>query len=235
MDIKILVIEDNQLLNKSLVAMLKKEGYLAYGALDIKRAKQLFLDEEPDIVLLDIMLPGESGYDLIPFFRAHSNCFIMMLTALGDKNSKRISYEKGADDYITKPFDLDELIYKLRVTKRRIEMHKKVICVGDISFGIETNIISCKGKSFTIQPSQINLLKMLYDKYKESTYLDKNDIDCWMNQRMSGNTRMQTLVARLRKNLSEVGSENIIIETLYGKGYELVVYKKRRENEYISY
>jgi len=231
MDIKVLVIEDNQLLNKSLVAMLQKENYLAYGALDVKRGKQLFLDEKPDIILLDIMLPDENGYDLIPFFRAHCDCFIVMLTALSDKDSKRISYKNGADDYITKPFDLDELIYKLRVIKRRISAHDKVFYIGDISVGIDTNIITCEGKSFAIQPSQINLLKMLYEKYKFNTYLDKKDISFWADQSVSENSRMQTLVARLRKNLSDVGSKKIVIETLYGKGYELVVFEQRSVDE----
>lgn len=225
MDIKVLVIEDNRLLNNSLVAMLKKENYLACGAMDVKTGKELFLHEQPDIILLDIMLPDESGYELIPFFRARSDCFIVMLTALGDKESKQISYENGADDYITKPFDLDELIYKLRVTKRRIEVQNKVFEVGDITCEMDTNIISCHGKCFAIQPSQMTLLKMLSDKYKVNTYVDKNDITCWVDHSMSENSRIQTLVARLRKNLSDIGSEKISIETLYGKGYELVVYK----------
>lgn len=235
MDIKILVIEDNLLLNKSLVSMLKKEKYLAYGALDAETGKKLFLTERPSIILLDIMLKGDVGYNLIPFFRKQHDCYIMMLTALSDKESKKISYEKGADDYLIKPFDLDELIYKLKATKRRIEAHVKEFHIGDMSFEIDTNIISCKEKSFAIQPSQIKLLKWLYDKYKENTYLDKDEIINLIGKGVNEDSRIQTLVARLRKNLSDVGSEEIVIETIYGKGYELVVYNLRGAYEKSNY
>ncbi|MFA9398673.1 MAG: response regulator transcription factor [Clostridiaceae bacterium] len=231
MKIKVLVVEDKESLNRSLVRMLEKEGYTAFGALDEVQAKLKFLAEKPHIILLDIMLPNGNGYDLIPFFKKHSDSRILMLSALDDKESKMISYENGADDYITKPFDLDELIYKLRSIKKRIIIQLKVYQLGDVNFDINTNKIECEGKVFTIQPSQIKLLKILYEKNEVNSYLDKTEFSDFFNEDVNVNYRMQTLVARLRKNLLKIGSEEIIIETIYDKGYRLVVCLSEKDQE----
>ncbi|MBP1926912.1 DNA-binding response OmpR family regulator [Sedimentibacter acidaminivorans] len=218
-----LVIEDKASLNESLVNMLNKERYMAFGEKDIDGGKKTFLVERPHIILLDIMLPNGNGYDLIPFFRKYHNSRILMITALDDGESKCISYENGADDYITKPFDLYELIYKLNAMRRRMISQLSEIQVGDIDFNVDTNKLTCRGKTFNIQPSQIKLLKVLFEKYEEKSYLDKSEFSEFFKEEMNENYRMQTLVARLRKNLSEIGSQEIIIETAYGKGYQLVV------------
>lgn len=231
MKIKVLVVEDKETLNNSIVNMLKKERYIAFGETDIDGAKERFLVEKPHIVLLDIMLPNGNGYSLIPFFKKHYNSRILMITALDDEQSKRSSYENGADDYITKPFDLYELIYKLSAIRRRIISQLKVFEVGDIVFNLDKNKLTCKGKDFTIQPSQIKLLKALYEKYNENSYLDKTEFSTFFNEEINENYRMQTLVARLRKNLSDLGSECVSIETVYGKGYQLIVCYRGQTNE----
>lgn len=223
MRIKILVVEDKASLNNSLVNMLTKEGYIAFGVTDIDEAKNRFLEQNPHIVLLDIMLPNGSGYKLIPFFKSHFNSRIIMMTALDDEQSKRISYENGADDYITKPFDLYELIYKLNAMRRRIFLQLIEFQIGDIIFNVDTNKLICKGKTYSIQPSQIKLLKELYVKYNGNSYLDKQEFSFFFKEELNEDYRMQTLVARLRKNLSTIGCEEVIIDTIYGKGYQLVI------------
>lgn len=225
MKIKVLVVEDNGSLNRAIIDMLNKEGYDAFGSNDMKSAKKIFLRESPHIVLLDIMLPDSNGYDLIPFFRNQSDSIIIMLTALSDDEIKKISYENGADDYITKPFDLYELIYKLKAMERRIISQLKIYEFGDITFDAESNVLICNDKSIRIQPSQGKLLKALYEKYKINTFLDKKDAIDWCSPSVDESFRLQTIVARLRKNLSDVGSDKIIVENVYGKGYRLVILK----------
>ncbi|MDW7667312.1 MAG: response regulator transcription factor [Bacillota bacterium] len=223
MKIKVMVVEDNQSLNKSIINMLKKEKYEAYGALDIESAEDTFLKEKPHIILLDIMLPHGYGYELIKFFRRHNDCRIIMLTALSDHKSKSLCYEEGADDYITKPFDLYELLYKLNAVKRRIFQNLKEISVGDINFSLDTHKLTCRDKSIVIQPSQIRLLKLLYDRYLENSYVDKDEIFEDTCDEINERGRIQTLVARLRKNLLYVESKSINLETIYGKGYRFNV------------
>jgi len=221
--ISILVVEDKPSLNKSLVTMLRREGYRAYGALNMDEAKEVFSAVNPHIVLLDIMLPGGSGCSLIPFFRQRHDCRILMLTALEGERSKRIAYENGADDYITKPFDLNELIYKLNAIKRRVVSEQRRCSIGDIAFDMDLNLLSCGGRSYVVQPSQIKLLKRLTEKYEENDFLEKSEVTQYECAEIDDSQRIQTLVARLRRNLSDIGSQSVSIETIYGKGYKLVV------------
>jgi DNA-binding response OmpR family regulator len=227
MKIKVLVVEDRLSLNRSIVNMLNKEDYIAFSALDMDTAKETFLNEKPHIVLLDIMLPQGYGYNLITFFRKYHDSWILMVTALDDEQSKRICFENGADDYITKPFDLYELLYKLKAIKRRISMNLKECQIGDITFNTNTNKITCKEKTIVIQPSQMKFLKLIYDKYLENSYVNKFEAFDKVGKNINETGRLQTLVARLRKNLFYIGSEQIDIETIYGKGYRIIVEKNK--------
>ncbi|MEA5040417.1 MAG: response regulator transcription factor [Clostridiaceae bacterium] len=223
MKIKALAVEDNPLLNKSIVNMLNKEGYDAAGAFNSDDAIRLFSAQKPHIVLLDIMLPDGNGCDLLRRFRESGDARILMLTALDDAQNKRMAYENGADDYITKPFDLYELVYKLFAIRRRILSNRKEYCVGDISFNIETNLLSCREKAFQIQPSQTRLLKCLCERYEEARCLDKAEAYELRFEGIDESQRLQTTVARLRRNLTDVGSRTVTIETIYNRGYELAV------------
>ncbi len=223
MQINVLVVEDNSSLNMSLTTMLKKEGYSAYSALNESEARMIFAQAAPHIVLLDIMLPDGSGFDLVPMFRQRKDCRILMLTALDNCSSKQIAYETGADDYITKPFDLNELIYKLSALKRRILSEQRICSVGDIQFDMDQNTLCCGSREYAIQPSQIRLLKRLLVKYEENDILDKSEAAEFICAELDDSKRIHTLVARLRKSLFDVGSRQVSIETIYGKGYKLAV------------
>lgn len=223
MKIKALTVEDNRLLNKSVVNMLNKEGYEAFSAFDIDEAVKVFAEQKPHIVLLDIMLPGGNGCDLIKRFSANCDTRVLMLTALDDEQSKRMAYENGADDYITKPFDLYELVYKLSAIRKRVLSSMKKFSVGDISFDVESNLLSCGERGFYIQPSQMRLLRCLFAKHEEKSYLDKMEACDFHCEGVDESQRLQTMVARLRKNLDDVGSKAVTIETIYNRGYELVV------------
>ncbi|MEA4895421.1 MAG: response regulator transcription factor [Oscillospiraceae bacterium] len=223
MKLKALTVEDNILLNKSIVNMLMKEGYEAFSALDIDEAVKVFEEQKPHIVLLDVMLPGGNGCDLIKHFSTKHDTRIIMLTAVDDDQSKRTAYESGVDDYITKPFDLYELVYKLSAIRKRIISSMKNLSVGDISFDVESNLLSCGERGFYIQPSQMRLLRCLFAKYEEKSFLDKAETCNYHVEGVDESQRLQTMIARLRKNLSDVGSKTVTIETIYNRGYELVV------------
>lgn len=220
MQIKVLVIEDKVAINQGIVDMLTMEGHIAMGALSIFDAKKYIVKEEPDIVLLDIMLPDGKGYDLIPFIRMNGECRVIVITALSDQKSKEICYKYGGDDYITKPFDIYEIIYKVNAIKKRILNSRTEFNVGDIFFNVETNELKCKEKFIIIQPSQMKFFKNLYNKHLENMYLRKSDLLTGNISEVDDSHRIQTLVSRLRENLKIIGSE-IVIETIYGKGYKL--------------
>jgi DNA-binding response OmpR family regulator len=222
MNIKVLVIEDNLKLNRKICNALQIEGFTVIGAEDIIEAKTIFLDEKPDIILLDVMLPSGNGYDLIRFFKGKlGNCWVLMMTALNDTDCKKTSYEFGADDYITKPFDLFELIYKLRAIAKRINENSKEYTIGDIRVNEVTFEITKGTKKLRIPPSHIKFIKELFNKYKEGSYLTKFEFQAEYLKEFEDSNRIQTFVSRVRKNLQQIESENVSIETIYGKGYTL--------------
>ncbi len=216
---KIMVVEDDVLLNKSISKILKSRQYEVCSALNINEAKLLFEEENPNIVLLDIMLPDGKGYDLLSKFCLNSKVIIM--SALSDSESKYICYENGAEDYLIKNFDMKELLYKIEVVKRNIDRDK--LEFGDITLDTKKKKLICNDKSIFIPHSQIELLKSLYKKYNENTYLSKDELLLFDVSNIDESARIQNLIARLRKNLAYIKSEKIYVETVYGLGYRLVV------------
>jgi len=221
MAVKILVIEDDELLQDSIVRILKSKQYTAFGAHNLKQGKLLFQKEQPDIVLLDIMLPDGKGFELLPLCTASSKVIIM--TALTDRESKYLCYEHGVEDYLIKNFDLQELLYKIDVTYRNISQEE--ITLGDIIVDIKNLQIIGEEKSIDVPHSQIELLKSLYKKHKGNTLLPKDEIVPFGAEGVDESARIQNLIARLRKNIRYVKSEKVFIETIYGKGYRLVIVK----------
>lgn len=223
MNIKVLVVEDNINLNKNICDILHREEYITYSASDGQKAREIYLKEKPHIVLLDIMLPDTSGIDLISLFSKYKYSRILMITALNNKKSLIDAYENGADDYITKPFDMDVLIYKLNVIKKRLLDNSNIYKIGDIELDVFNNNLKCKDEFISIQPSQARCLKLLYEKYLDNTYLSKNEMLNYTSEKIDENSRIQNLVLRLRKQLQEIDCGKVDIDTVYGKGYRLVI------------
>ncbi len=188
--------------------------------MNAREAREAAAVHPPHIVLLDIMLPGGSGYELVPFFREYEHCRILMLTALNDAASKKASYSSGADDYITKPFDMFELIYKLRAVSRQLLSHMQVIQIGDMTLQTEEHLLHRGEKRAYLQPSQTRLLRKLYLAYLEhETYSEEPA--AVPSKGEPDSTYMQ--ISRLRKKIREVDSQTVLIESVYGKGYTLSI------------
>lgn len=221
----ILIVEDNQSLNETVKNALLEEGFNIFSALNGESAKELSFKKRPDIILLDIMLPDVMGYNLINFFKQNGDPLIIVISALEEEESRKLAYEKGADDYIIKPITLFELKYKLKAIKKRAKKQDFVFEVGDIKFDIENLELICQRNTIILQHSQMALLKRLYDKYLIDEILDKNELIDVQGMGKSMNFRIHTLIGRLRKKLVEVGSEKIIIDNEYGKGYRMIVMK----------
>lgn len=222
---KILIIEDNKSLNETIKNTLLKEAFTIFSAFNGKTAKEISYKQRPDIILLDIMLPDIRGYNLIEFLKKNGDPIIIVISALEEEETRRIAYEKGADDYLIKPITLFELKYKLKAIKKRTIKSDTIFNIGDIMFNIESLELTCQNNTITIQHSQIALLKRLYDKYMTDEILDKNELIDIEGMGKSMSFRIHTLIGRLRKNLSNIGSEKVIIDNEYGKGYRMVVMK----------
>ncbi len=221
MVVNILVVEDNAKLNKKICNLLEIEGYRTYSAYHMEEVREVCESKKPEIVLLDVMLPGGNGYELINQLKNENDCWVIMLTALSDFRSKEISYQSGADDYITKPFDMFELIFKLNAIRKRIVASTKVYVIGDIILDEEASEIFKGEAKLKIPASHSKFLGMLYEKYQTDSYLDKSELQFEYMNEFNDSNRIQTLVSRVRKNLKQIDSKNVLIETVYGKGYSM--------------
>ncbi len=221
---KILIVEDDKKLAVTYKNILSSLFDIVISQ-DLSSAKRKIKSENIDIVLLDIMLPDGNGYDIIPFIKNESDAIVIIISALEKEETRRIAYEKGADDYMIKPITLFELEYKLMAIHKRQKKDKLVYNIGDLTLNLENLTLSTDYNIIQIQYSQGIVLKMLYEKYKKDEILHKNELANLEEINKTDDFRIHTLISRLRKNIEELESDNAFIENVYGKGYRLVVMK----------
>lgn len=220
---KILVIEDNNEINH-LIADLLSESYHVAGAYSGTEGLLLFQQESPDLVLLDIMLPGKNGDQVLSEIRKTSQVPVIMLTALGEKRLVSEYLLNGANDYITKPFDDDELLARMMVQLRHFRQESKAdrlrpvknIVVDMANFEIlrEGESVRLGKKEFEIltyllaHPNQIFTKEQLYEAIWKESYLP-------------GDNSLNAQLSNLRKKIAVLDSEEEYIETIWGLGVRL--------------
>ena len=220
---KVLIIEDDKKLAATYKNILSSSFDITILH-DLNSVKRVIKSSKNiDVILVDIMLPDGLGYNIIPFIKDKSNAIVIIISALEKEETRRIAYEKGADDYMIKPITLFELEYKLKAIKKRLKNDGFVYHVGDLRLDFENLTLSTDYNALTIQYSQGILFKMLCEKYKMGQILHKNELSNFKNG--IDDFRIHTLISRLRKSIEELESEQVFIENVYGKGYQLVVLK----------
>lgn len=219
---KVLIVEDDKNLSKTTKIALEKD-FIVYTAFNGKSARRLAYKHRPDVILLDIMLPDISGYELIPYFKKDYDPIVIMVSALEEEKIRLRAYQKGADDYMVKPITLFEIRYKLKALKNRIVQDGTIIHIGDLIFNTENNELSCQNNCITVTPSHVTIFKLLYKKYKDGKILSKAEILEFEGASETMSIRVHTAISRLRKNLESIGCEKVFIENIYGEGYRMVV------------
>ncbi|WP_336783186.1 response regulator transcription factor [Paenibacillus illinoisensis] len=223
---KILIIEDDAPIADLLSYGLSLEGYqtrIASNGADGIQAIQSF---QPDLLLLDWMLPDQSGLDICRKVTADYNIPIFMITAKSDITDKVLGLEFGADDYITKPFDLREVIARIRTILRRLEQsnhkdqnesHTEVIRVHHIEIRSDERLVSKNNLPIELTPKEYDLLMTLV-KNPGRTFSRSDLLDVVWGYHFSGDTRtVDTHIQRLRKKLDMTDE----IVTVFGIGYKL--------------
>lgn len=219
---KILVVEDEYSINDGLTFALRKEGYDVRSAFNGKEALELVEIFKPDLVLLDLMLPDMDGFDICK--EISKNTYVIMLTARGEIFDKIVGLELGADDYIVKPFEMKEVLVRIKVIFRRnnknfneyIQEDKKEI--NGIRISSKERCVFKDGKLVPMRKLEFDLLNFLYENrgviYSREDLLQK----VW-GYEYEGDTRnVDVHIKRLRDRLKE-DKDNSIIETVYGIGY----------------
>lgn len=224
MPYKMLVTEDSSQIREMIgdyFAAKDKEMFSIDFAQDGETALEKLYENEYDLVLLDIMLPGASGFEICKYLRSQSAAPIIFITALGSESDILHGYELGADDYIVKPFSLAALYAKcLAIVKRAKGMvltHNTAVCAG-IELDPVKMTVTAEGKQVELAPKEYFLLKLLMDN-KESVLSREKIITKVWGYDFDGDERVvDNHVKKLRKAL---GSESKHIKTVFGGGYKL--------------
>ncbi len=220
---KILVIEDEQRIADAIVYALKKEGYVAEAVYSGENAMIKLQELRPDAIILDVMLPGMDGYEILKRLQDRDHIGIIMLTAKEDIVNKVLGLELGADDYMTKPFDMRELLARLRSLLRRMQKaeakkESAEITLGGIKLQISHRNAYAGNALLDLTPKEYDLLKLLLSS-PDRVFTREQLLDLVWGMEYYGGTRTVDIhIQRLRKKLGEDYSDTI--QTVHGIGYK---------------
>lgn len=226
---RILIVEDEPNLADGLEMNLSAEGYEAIVARDADQALELFERIEFDLALLDIMLPGMDGVTLCKELRKRSHLPIIFLTARDSDSDKVAGLDVGADDYITKPFNLDELLRRINSLFRRISWETAAqrssgeIAFGDCSLDLKTLDARGPGGESKLSHKEAMVFKYLYDRRGEIVSRDMLLDGVWGYTAFPSTRTVDNFILRLRKVFEKDPSNPKVITSVRGVGYKLQV------------
>ena len=221
---KILVVDDEKLLVKGIKFNLEQDGYMVETAFDGEEAVRLAHDDSIDLILLDLMLPKMDGLSVCRSIRAFSNVPIIMLTAKNDDIDKILGLEYGADDYITKPFNIREVTARIKAILRRVNPvskgdKDKILVSGDITLDYNFKRITVRDSVVELTSKEFDLLE-LFLKSPGKVYTRENLLDIAWGFDYPGDARtVDVHIRRLREKIEKNPEEPEYIKTKWGVGY----------------
>jgi two-component system alkaline phosphatase synthesis response regulator PhoP len=220
---KVLVIEDEQRIADAIVYALRREGYTVEAVYHGEEAIGKLQDFGPDAIILDVMLPGMDGYEILKKLQDKGRIGVIMLTAKEDIVNKILGLELGADDYMTKPFDMRELLARLksllrRMQKAEVKYENADINLGGIELRVSHRTAYAGGAVLDLTPKEYDLLRLLLSS-PDRVFTREQLLDLVWGMDYYGGTRTVDIhIQRLRKKLGE--DHNEIIQTVHGIGYK---------------
>ena len=222
---KILIVEDEAGLRQGLEINLRHENYETVTAADGEEAIRLFHAEQPDLVLLDLMLPKKSGFEVLDHIRKISKVPVILLTARGQETDKVRGLRSGADDYVTKPFGVQELFARIDAVMRRSDVatQAKTVCEDQlIRLDPSTREAHASNQKLKLSPKEFDLLMYLFKNRERVVPRDELLSRVW-NYRVDLNLNSRTVdthVTRLRRKLQKaVGTDAAVIVAVAKIGY----------------
>ena len=222
---KVLVVDDEKLIVKGIRFSLEQDGMSVECAYDGEEALNMAKDNEYDIILLDIMLPKLTGLEVCQQIREFSNVPIVMLTAKGEDMDKILGLEYGADDYITKPFNILEVKARIKAIRRRTKKHEqedqksKMITVGELKLDCEGRRVFISGKEINLTAKEFDVLELLVHN-PNKVYSRESLLNIVWGYEYPGDVRtVDVHIRRLREKIEENPSEPRYVHTKWGVGY----------------
>ena len=225
---KILVAEDDQNTRDGLVEIFEKEGYQTLTAPDGNKALETFEAENPDIVCLDIMMPGVSGYDVCKAIRAKRDDIpIIFISAKSEEIDKVLGLELGADDYIIKPFGVREVVARIRAVSRRYLNGKRQESNEPESFMmLDLKVVPGELRAYRndqaidLSLRDVKILQLLHEKEGQAVDRDTFFDVCWSMQYIPSSRTLDQHISQLRKKVELNAKEPLIVKTVQGVGYQ---------------
>ena len=218
---KILVVDDDPAINEMLTIVLEAEGFQTSSVTDGAEAVQTFRSFSPDLILLDLMLPGMNGIDICREIRKESAVPIVMLTAKTDTVDVVLGLESGADDYITKPFKPKELVARIRARLRRTdETPADVLEVGDLTVDVPQHTVTRGNQEIQLTPLEFDLLVEMARKPSQVHSREELLESVWGYRNASDTRLVNVHVQRLRSKIEHDPENPEIILTVRGVGYK---------------
>lgn len=220
---KILVVEDDRNLNSLIKTYLINAGYEVFTSFDGLEALNVFEENKVDLVLSDIMMPYIDGFELAKKLRNYDESLpIIFMTARDDKPSKQLGYQIGIDDYITKPFDLDELVMKITALFRRLKISiANELVVGNLKMNQEERITLIDDEEINLTVREFDILYAMLSSPKKIFTRSKLMEDFWDFDSSTTSRTVDVYMAKLReKTKSCSGFE---IQTVHGLGYKVIL------------
>lgn len=229
---KVLIVDDEKIIVKGLKYNLEQDGFEVEVAYDGEEALRLAHDKTIDVILLDLMLPKIDGFTVCRSIRGFSNVPIIMLTAKGEDIDKILGLEYGADDYVTKPFNVREVKARIKAILRRVNPeekgdNKKVIMSGDIVLDYNQRIVTVRNEKVELTGKEFELLE-LFLKNPGRIYTRENLLDiAWNFENHREVRKVDVHIRRLREKIEKDPANPQYIMTKWGVGY---YYKKGRND-----
>ena len=227
MAVSVLIVEDDRNISELLQMYLEKEGYAVTTAFDGGQGLQKFRSIQPDLVLLDVMMPVMDGWSVCKAIRVESQVPVIMLTAKGETDDKVAGLRSGADDYITKPFEMKEVLARIEAVLRRsngvvAEKKARKLSYDNLTIDMDAFELTVSGKKVDAPPKEMELLFYLASSpnrvYTRNQLLD----EVWGFDYFGDSRTVDVHVKRLREKLEGV-SQQWSLKTVWGVGYKFEV------------
>ncbi len=222
---KVLVVDDEKLIVKGIKFSLEQDGMEVTAAYDGREAVELALNNDYDIILLDVMLPELNGFEVCQMIREKSDVPIIMLTAKGEDMDKILGLEYGADDYVTKPFNILEVKARIKAIIRRTKNRQQEaaressISAGDMKIELDSRRVFIAGREVNLTAKEFDLLELLITN-PNKVFNRENLLDLVWGTDYPGDVRtVDVHVRRLREKIEANPSEPKYIHTKWGVGY----------------
>jgi DNA-binding response OmpR family regulator len=221
----VLIVDDEPIVREVVAGYLAREGYRTLEAADGEHARQLLEREPPDLVVLDVMLPGTDGLSLCRWIRGRSELPVILLTARGEEADRIVGLELGADDYVTKPFSPRELTARVRTVLRRAAPPlpgEARLSLGDLQIDASTREVTKAGEALRLTAREFDLLWFLASNRRRVFSRDQLMDRVWGYEAALDTGTVTVHVRRLREKIEDNPSRPKLLETVWGVGYRFV-------------